>query len=170
MGKTADSYYRGALSSVRCMPAGVINLTVGCLREQKNSFAFHIKARKRFGKSGFTLIELLVVMAIIATLLTIAVPRYFASVDHSKEVALKQSLNVMRDALDKFYGDTGTYPETLEDLVAKKYLRAVPVDPITDSASTWQLIPPPDGKLTGVYDVKSGGSGVAHDGSTYQDW
>lgn len=123
-----------------------------------------------FMTKGFTLIELLVVMAIIATLLTIAVPRYFGSVDHSKEIALKQSLNVMRDAIDKFYGDTGTYPETLNDLVNKKYLRAIPVDPITDSATTWQSVPPPDGKISGIYDIKSGGSGTARDGSNYQDW
>jgi len=119
---------------------------------------------------GFTLIELLVVMAIIATLLSITVPRYFGSVDHSKEVALKQNLSVMRDAIDKFYGDTSTYPETLDALVTRKYLREVPLDPVTDSASTWQIISPPDEKLSGVYDVKSGASGTAHDGSNYQDW
>lgn len=120
--------------------------------------------------TGFTLIELLVVMAIIATLLTIAVPRYFGSVDNAKEVALKHSLVVMRDAIDKFYGDTGTYPETLDDLVTKKYLREIPLDPIADSATTWQIIPPPDGKLTGAYDVKSGSSGTARDGTNFQDW
>jgi general secretion pathway protein G len=125
---------------------------------------------RRFCVAGFTLIELLVVMSIIATLLTIALPRYFGSVDHSKEVALKQSLGVMRDAIDKFYGDTGAYPENLEDLVAKKYLKAVPVDPITDSATTWQELPPPDEKLTGTYDVKSGASGAGRDGSAYRDW
>jgi general secretion pathway protein G len=126
--------------------------------------------KNRVKITGFTLIELLVVMAVIAILLTIAVPRYFGSVDHSKEVALKQSLNVMRDAIDKFHGDTGAYPETLDDLVAKKYLRAIPVDPITDSATTWQVISPPDGKFSGVYNIKSGGSGAARDGSSYQDW
>lgn len=119
---------------------------------------------------GFTLIELLVVMSIIAILLTIAVPRYFGSVDRSKEVALRQNLNVMRDAIDKFKGDTGAYPETLDDLVAKKYLRAIPVDPLTDSAVTWQVTSPPDSKLSGVYDVKSGSSATARDGSNYRDW
>lgn len=109
-------------------------------------------------------------MAIIATLLTIAVPRYFGSVDYSKEIALKQSLGVMRDAIDKFYGDSGAYPETLEDLVNKKYLRAIPVDPLTDSVSSWQVIAPQDSKLSGVYNVKSGATGTARDGSNYQDW
>jgi general secretion pathway protein G len=130
----------------------------------------HSSVKRPVKSNGFTLIELLVVMAIIATLLTIAVPRYFGSVDHSKEVALKQSLSVMRDAIDKFYGDTGSYPETLDVLATKKYLREIPVDPITDSASTWQITPPADSKLSGVYNVKSGASGTARDGSNYQDW
>lgn len=129
-----------------------------------------VSTRNRAKTAGFTLIELLVVMAIIATLLTIAVPRYFKSVDHSKEVALKQSLRVMRDAIDKFHGDTGAYPETLDTLVTKKYLREIPVDPITDSASTWQMISPPDDKSSGVYNVKSGAGGTAMDGTSYQDW
>ncbi len=120
--------------------------------------------------AGFTLIELLTVMAIIAVLLTIAVPRYFNSIDRSKEVTLRQDLNVMRDAIDKFYGDTGALPETLEDLVNKKYLRAIPVDPMTESAASWQIVPPTDPKKTGVHDVKSGATGKALDGSSFQDW
>ena len=120
--------------------------------------------------NGFTLIELLTVMTIIAVLLTIAVPRYFASIDRSKEVTLRQDLNVMRDAIDKFYGDTGALPETLEELVTKKYLRAIPVDPMTESAATWQIVPPPDPKKTGVHDVKSGAQGKALDGSNFLDW
>jgi general secretion pathway protein G len=140
-------------------------IEAGCFLPMRNSkFRDHYQAR------GFTLIELLVVMAIIATLLTIAVPRYFGSVDRSKEVTLKQDLSVMRDAIDKFYGDNNVYPEILEELVSKKYLREIPIDPITESTTTWQVIPPPDGKLSGVYNVKSGASGTAHDGSNYQDW
>jgi general secretion pathway protein G len=132
--------------------------------------------QKKFGRcstfslAGFTLIELLVVMAIIATLLAITSPRYFGSVDRSKEVTLKQDLSVMRDAIDKFYGDTGAYPESLDELALKKYLQAVPVDPITDSSTSWQTTPPPDGKTGSVYTIKSGASGTAHDGSNYQDW
>lgn len=122
------------------------------------------------GRAGFTLIELLVVLAIIATLLIVAAPRYFRSVDHSKEVALKQSLAVMRDAIDKFHGDQGTYPESLEALVEKRYLRAVPVDPITESATTWQITPPAEQNKGRVYDVKSGAEGRAADGTYYRDW
>lgn len=123
--------------------------------------------------NGFTLIELLTVMTIIAVLLTIAVPRYFNSIDRSKEVTLRQDLNVMRDAIDKYQGDTGALPETLDDLVAKKYLRAIPADPFTESAATWQIVPPSDPKdptKAGVYDVKSGAPGKALDGSEFKDW
>jgi len=121
--------------------------------------------------SGFTLIELLVVLAIIASLLMIVAPRYFRTVDHSKEVALKQSLAVMRDAIDKFHGDQGVYPESLEALVEKRYLRAVPVDPITESPATWQIVPPAEPNTGKVYDVKSGAEGRSSDGSgDYRNW
>jgi general secretion pathway protein G len=127
-------------------------------------------ARARF--RGFTLVELLVVMAIIATLLTIAVPRYFASVDRSKEVVLKQSLGVMRDAIDKFYADNGRYPNRLEDLVDKRYIRAIPVDPITETTTSWVMVAAPaDGAAKGnLYDVKSGASGTALDGTSFAEW
>jgi general secretion pathway protein G len=122
--------------------------------------------------TGFTLVELLVVMAIIAVLLTIAVPRYFGSVDRSKEAVLKQSLSVMRDAIDKFYADNGRYPERLEDLVEKRYIRQLPVDPITESAASWIVVPAPaDGAVKGnVYDVKSGAQGAGIDGTNFGDW
>lgn len=120
-------------------------------------------------RRGFTLIELLVVMAIIATLLAVVAPRYFGSIDHSKEVALRQNLTVMRDAIDKFYGDLNAYPESLDALVEKKYLKSVPVDPITESAATWQIVPPPEQeKIQGkVYNVKSGATGQGRDGIAY---
>ena len=95
-------------------------------------------------KKGFTLIELLVVMSVIATLLTIAVPRYFQHLERAREASLRESLAVMRDAVDKYRADTGRYPETIEELVAKRYLRKVPPDPITESADTWVIVPPPD--------------------------
>ena len=120
--------------------------------------------------AGFTLIELLVVLAIIATLLSIAAPRYFRSVDQSREVALKQSLAVMRDAIDKFHGDQGVYPDSLEALVEKRYLRSVPVDPITESATTWQIVAPASQDKGKVYNVRSGADGRAGDGTEYKEW
>jgi general secretion pathway protein G len=119
--------------------------------------------------TGFTLIELLIVMAIIATLLTLVLPRYFGSVDRSKEVVLKQSLATVRDAIDKHYGDTGRYPDSLQDLVDKRYLRTLPVDPVTESTTTWQLVPPTDATKGGVYDVRSGAPGTARDGKPYSE-
>lgn len=115
---------------------------------------------------AFTLIELLVVMAIIATLIALALPRYFGSVDRSKEVTLMQSLSVMRDAIDKFYSDNGKYPDQVVDLVEKRYLRAIPVDPITESTETWIVIAPPStAQLKGnVYDIKSGAQGKTREG------
>jgi len=122
-------------------------------------------------RRGFTLIELLVVLAILATLLTLAVPRYIASVERSREAVLRQNLAALRNALDQFHGDTGKYPEALEDLVKRRYLREVPVDPITESATTWIVRPPPaEAGGTGVYDVRSGAEGKANDGTEYGAW
>lgn len=120
---------------------------------------------------GFTLIELLVVMSVIATLLTIAVPRYFQHLDRAREASLRESLAVMRDALDKYRGDTGRYPETLEELVTKRYLRKVPPDPITESTETWVIVPPPDepGQRK-VWDIRSGAEGQGKNGSDYSTW
>ncbi|WP_310492327.1 type II secretion system protein [Dechloromonas sp.] len=122
-------------------------------------------------KKGFTLIELLVVMSVIATLLTIAVPRYFQHLDRAKEASLRESLAVMRDAVDKYRGDTGRYPETLEELVTKRYLRKVPPDPITESSETWVIVPPPDepGQRK-VWDIRSGAEGQGLSGSDYSTW
>ena len=119
---------------------------------------------------GFTLIELLVVLGIVALMLTLAVPRYFPSIDKSKEVVLADNLRNVRNVIDQYYGDTGRYPDSLEQLVEKKYLRALPVDPITDSETTWVIIPPEDGAKGGVYNIKSGAPGNDRSGKPYADW
>ena len=120
---------------------------------------------------GFTLIELLVVMAIIGTLLAIVAPQYFKSLDRSRESTLRQNLRATREAIDRYYGDLGRYPDALEDLVTRRYLRSVPVDPITESTATWIAVAPPEGLAAGkVYDVKSGAPGKAQDGSEYAEW
>jgi prepilin-type N-terminal cleavage/methylation domain-containing protein len=122
-------------------------------------------------RRGFTLIELLIVMAIMAVLLTVALPRYFNSVERSRVVTLQQSLAVMRDAIDKYYADRGKYPDSLSDLVQQRYLRSLPVDPVTDSGDTWVLVPPPPGSQGGgsVYDVRSGAPGQAADGRSFSE-
>ena len=120
---------------------------------------------------GFTLVELMVVMAIIATLLTLALPRYFHSVERSREAVLRQDLHIMRDAIDKYLADRGRYPQTLDELADKRYLRRVPPDPITDSVATWITLPPPEGEVRdGVYDVRSGAPGNSLDGEPYESW
>jgi len=121
-------------------------------------------------KTGFTLIELLVVLAIVALLLSLAVPRYFPSIDSAKETILADNLRNARATIDQFYGDTGRYPDSLEELVEKKYLRALPVDPVTDSATSWILIAPEDGAKGNLYGIKSGAPGKARNGTLYADW
>ena len=120
---------------------------------------------------GFTLIELIVVMAIVALLVSIAAPRYFRSVDRARENSLRTSLGVMRDAIDQFEADKGRYPESLNELVSARYLRSVPTDPLTDSASTWILLTPTSPTARGkIYDIRSGMAGRASDGRLLADW
>lgn len=119
---------------------------------------------------GFTLIELLIVFAIIATLLSFVAPRYFNSVERAREAALKENLNTLRDAVDKYYDDTDRYPNSLEDLVLARYLKKIPLDPITDSNLTWILIPPKDSGKGAIYDIKSGAAGKAITGVPYSEF
>jgi general secretion pathway protein G len=118
---------------------------------------------------GFTLIELLVALAIVALLLSIVVPRYFSSVGRAEEAALKENLRTLREAIDKHYADTGRYPDSLDQLVTKRYVRGVPRDPITQSVS-WTIVPPEDVKKGAVYDVRSSAKGTGRDGKPYEHW
>ena len=129
-----------------------------------------VSGAMRKPRRGFTLIELLVVLAILATLLTLAAPRYFDSLDRAKEAALRTDLRLLREAIDKHRADTGRLPESLQQLAQARYLRAVPVDPVTDRADTWVAVPAPDGTTQGVYDVRSGAPGTARDGTAYASW
>jgi general secretion pathway protein G len=103
---------------------------------------------------GFTLIELMVVLATIALLLTLAVPRYFHAIDNGKLSVQRQNIATIRDAIDKFYGDQARYPESLQELVQARYLRSVPVDPLTE-APNWIVIAPQDPTQGAVFDVRS---------------
>ena len=119
---------------------------------------------------GFTLIELLVVLAAIGLLLGIAAPRYFEHVDRAREAALRQNLATLRDAIDKFAADRGRYPESLEELARERYVREVPVDPLTERQDTWTFVAPNDIRKGRVQDVRSGASGKARDGRLYAQW
>ncbi|TXH58511.1 MAG: prepilin-type N-terminal cleavage/methylation domain-containing protein [Burkholderiaceae bacterium] len=105
-------------------------------------------------KRGFTMIELVIVMAMLGLLLSLALPQYMATLERGREQVLQSNLATMREAIDKFYGDRGRYPDKLDDLVTQRYLRAIPNDPYTESP-TWVVIAPRDGDKGGVIDVRS---------------
>jgi len=120
---------------------------------------------------GFTLIELIVVLAVIALLASLALPRFTASLDRSKEAVLRQNLAAIRGALDQYHADVGRHAESLQELVARRYLREVPLDPVAESRSSWIVVPPPvDAGAAGVFDVRSGAEGTGMDGTPYGNW
>jgi len=114
--------------------------------------------------AGFTLIELLVVLAIVAMLLTLAVPKYFGSLDTANEVVLIENLRQTREVIDKYFADTGQYPESLSQLVEKNYLRDLPVDPYTESSQTWIIIAPEPTQKGKVFNIRSGANGTTRTG------
>ena len=134
-------------------------------------------------RRGFTLIELLVVLAIVALLLTIVAPRTIDHLERARETTLKASLKEMRSALDQFEADLGRPPGSLDELVQRRYLRELPVDPVTQRRDSWisigaaearaaDAVPPArDAVLAeGVVDVHSGAEGEGRDGTPYRSW
>jgi general secretion pathway protein G len=119
---------------------------------------------------GFTLIELLVVLGIVALLLTLAAPRFFPKVDSTKETILAENLRNTRAVIDQFHEDTGRYPDSLQQLVEKKYLPALPFDPIADSDSAWLVVAPEDGDKGGIANIRSGAPGTGRNGTPYAEW
>ncbi len=119
---------------------------------------------------GFTMIELLVVLAIIALLLTIAAPRYLGGISKAKDGVLRENLTTMRQSIDQYFSDKGRYPASLDDLVAQHYLRQIPMDPVMENNSSWVIVPPANGNMGAVFDVKSAAPGKGQDGTSYQSW
>jgi len=124
---------------------------------------------------GYTLIELIIVMAIISILLAIAVPLYQRSLQRTKESLLKNNLFTLRTVIDEYTFDKQKAPQRLEDLVDQGYLRAVPLDPITNSKDTWRVVMEDsltsvDQTQPGIYDVRSGSDLVSMEGTPYSDW
>ncbi|MFQ5768748.1 MAG: type II secretion system protein [Acidobacteriota bacterium] len=129
----------------------------------------------RRNERGFTLIELLVVVAIIGIIAGVAAARFANTPRKAREAVLKTNLATLRDVIDQYYADKAHYPFSLEDLVDEGYLRTIPIDPITRSTDSWDLIysnsddANPD-EEQGIFDVKSSSPDIALDGTAYADW
>lgn len=140
-------------------------------------------------QAGFTIIELMIVLTIVAILSAVAIPNYQWAMIRAREAVLQENLYGIRSAIDQYYADQGKYPEKLEDLTSRKYLRAIPRDPFTKSSETWVTVPPPadpppdttgssaplsPGAMSlpqgNVYDVRSGSELVGSNGTPYKDW
>jgi len=133
-------------------------------------------ARERvLGRNGYTLIEMIIVMAIISILIAIAVPLYQKSLLRTKESLLKNNLFTLRTVIDEYTYDKQKAPQTLDDLVNDGYLRAVPLDPITNSSQSWRLVMEDavtsvDQTMPGIYDVRSGSDQKSLEGTPYAEW
>ena len=128
--------------------------------------------RRRF---GFTLIELMIVMAVIAVLMSVAIPIYTRSITRAKESVLKNNLFTLRTVIDEYTYDKQKAPQRLDDLVSAGYLRQIPIDPMTSSADSWKIIPEDVGNTVsqtepGIFDVRSGSDKTSLEGNPYSEW
>jgi general secretion pathway protein G len=132
-------------------------------------------ARTGQRRRGFTLIELMIVMAIIAILMSVAIPIYSHSITRAKESVLQSNLFTLRTVIDEYTYDKQKAPQSLQDLVSDGYLRQVPIDPMTNSADTWKVIPEDASNQVnqtepGIFDVRSGSDKTSSQGNPYSDW
>jgi len=134
-----------------------------------------MKIYERIGRAGgFTLLELMVVIAIIGILVSLAQPTFRRAGVKAREAALKENLFNLRSVIDQYAADTGKYPDRLEDLVDKGYIRAIPVDPFTGK-NDWnpEFFVASDSDTEesgGIFDVHSYAEGTGLDGKPYKEW
>lgn len=128
-------------------------------------------------KKGFTLLEILIVMALVGILVGLAIPYYRSAPIRAKEAVLKENLFQLRKLINQYYTDKGKYPPSLQALVDAEYLKAIPMDPITNSSETWVVVweTQTEDDLTlglepGIVDVFSGADKNALDGTPYNTW
>jgi len=127
------------------------------------------KPQRRTG--GFTLVELMVVLAILLTIISIAIPMYHRALTRSREAVLSSNLTTMRHLIDQYTYDKEAPPQSLDDLVSEGYIRSIPYDPITGENDTWETISDtgPSGE-SGLFDVRSGAEGAGLNGKPYKEW
>jgi general secretion pathway protein G len=130
---------------------------------------------RRDGEAGFTLIELMIVIVVIGVLATIAIPNYVRSLQASKEAVLKEDLHVLRQQIDAYTNDKEKAPQSLDDLVSAGYMKTIPMDPMTQSSTTWvtttdDTVQSLDQTDSGISDVHSGSSQQGSDGRPYSEW
>ena len=129
-------------------------------------------------RNGFTLIEIMIVFTLIGILVGMGFPNFSYSIKRSREAVLKKNLWVMRYVINQHYTDKGKYPSSLQTLVDEKYLRIIPIDPITKTSETWvevQETPTEEDLMSlewepGIMDVFSGSDMKAQDGTLYKTW
>jgi len=144
-----------------------------------------MKPDMRNDQAGFTLIELMIVVAMIGILAAIAVPQWKQAPDRAREAVLKTDLHTMRESIDQYFADKARYPDSLQTLVDEGYMRNVPVDPFTQSSSSWKLIysgeageaseglggeDPAGASTPGIFDVRSSSGHTALDGTLVSEW
>jgi len=131
--------------------------------------------QRRSLQPGFTLIELMVVISIIVILMSVAIPRYQASILRARETVLRDDLYTLRSVIDQYTLDKQKAPQALQDLVDSGYLKTLPMDPFTNSRETWipitdDSIMSADQTQPGIIDVHSGSEQKSTEGSTYSSW
>ncbi|MEM7248951.1 MAG: type II secretion system protein [Acidobacteriota bacterium] len=134
--------------------------------------------RRRGALAGYTLVEMLIVVTLVGIVATMALPSFVHSSRKAREAVLRHDLWILRSTIDQYFTDKGAYPQDLDQLVQAGYIRAVPIDPITEEQD-WEEIwgsqladDEPEGLSGegGLIDVRSSSSQKALDGTVYSEW